>query len=215
MPDHASDREKHADLGFERLVFFSDAVFAIAITLLVLDLKPEFKDGRFDLMALLPNLLGFALSFYVVGRYWLAHHALFLTLKGYDRVLMSVNLLFLASIVFLPFATSVVTKAKPETGAVAFYTLSVSAVGLLQLLLTLAARRSPLLHHGETRGRTASRLVYMAAAPGVFLAATLIAFVNPTFALYSLVSLAPVSAVLDRVGPALQARIDGAAAKPV
>jgi hypothetical protein len=116
--DPAADRR----LGFERFIFFSDAVFAIAITLLVLDLKPPHgRAGEFDLTTQIPNLIGFGLSFYVVGRYWLAHHALFETVRAYDRRLLVVNLVFLASIAFLPFPTSVVAQEKAETGPVVLY----------------------------------------------------------------------------------------------
>ena len=65
-------------LGFERLVFFSDAVFAIAITVLVLDLRPTevvARGGAVNWPLLVTKLAGFGLSFYVIGRYWRAHHA--------------------------------------------------------------------------------------------------------------------------------------------
>src|ERR1700723_51476 len=91
-------------LGFERFIFFSDAVFAIAITLLVLDLKVPNADA-FALAPLIPKLLGFGISFYVIGRYWLAHHQLFEAVEGYDGLLLGANLWFLASIAFLPFPT--------------------------------------------------------------------------------------------------------------
>ncbi len=144
----AADRR----LGFERFIFFSDAVFAIAITLLAPDLKPPHgRAGEFDLTTQIPNLIGFGLSFHVVGRYRLAHHALFETVRAYDRRLLVVNLVFLASIAFLPFPTSVVAQEKAETGPVVLYAVSVAAVGLLMMLVAWAARRPALLQSGETR----------------------------------------------------------------
>jgi uncharacterized membrane protein len=196
-------------LGFERLAFFSDAVFAIAITLLVLDLKPTLDPGGgFALAPMIPNLIGFALSFYVVGRYWLAHHALLATVQSYDRQLLVTNLLFLASIAFLPFPTSVVALAKADTGPVAFYAVSVAGVGLLMILLALAARREALMRPGETRGGTAYILAGMAAAPAVFLAAAFLALYNPRGALFLLLALIPAGWLTDRVGRMLQHRID-------
>jgi uncharacterized membrane protein len=209
--DPAADRR----LGFERFIFFSDAVFAIAITLLVLDLKPPHgRAGQFDLTTQIPNLIGFGLSFYVVGRYWLAHHALFETVRAYDRRLLVVNLIFLAGIAFLPFPTSVVAQEKAETGPVILYAASVAAVGLLMMLVAWAARRPALLAPGETRGGTASILVGMAASPLVFIAAACLALHNARQALFLLVLLIPAGLIADRLGEALRRRIDGAAAPP-
>jgi uncharacterized membrane protein len=72
--DLHTDHE-HVTRKLERLVFFSDAVFAIAITLLVLDLRlPEGSKAMFDLSQMGTKLFGFALSFAVIGAYWLYHH---------------------------------------------------------------------------------------------------------------------------------------------
>jgi hypothetical protein len=138
-------------LGFERFIFFSDAVFAIAITLLVLDLRVPNADA-FALAPLIPKLLGFGISFYVIGRYWLAHHRLFEAVEGYDGLLLGANLWFLASIAFLPFPTSVVTEARPNAAPVTFYAASMMVVGLAMFVLVLIARRPALLRPGQTRG---------------------------------------------------------------
>jgi len=199
-------------IGFERLIFFSDAVFAIAITLLVLDLRPAVgPEGQFILGPMIPNLIGFGLSFYVVGRYWLAHHALFETVRSYDRRLLGTNLAFLASIAFLPFPTSVVALAKADTGPVMFYAMSVAAVGLLLMLVALAARKPALMRPGETRGGTANRLAGMAASPVVFLAAACLAPYSARDALFLLLALIPAGSLSNRVGRMLRHRIDAAA----
>jgi uncharacterized membrane protein len=82
----------------ERLVFFSDAIFAIAITLLVLDLKlaPD-SHGVIIWDEIGPKLFAFALSFFVIGIYWLNHHQLFGALRTEDGALRWVNLLFLGT----------------------------------------------------------------------------------------------------------------------
>lgn len=197
-------------LGFERLLFFSDAVFAIAITLLVLDLRPAFTGaGAFTLSPILPNLAGFGLSFYVVGRYWLAHHQLFETISAYDRRLLAVNLAFLASIVFLPFSTVVVTRARAESTPVIFYCVSVAAVGLTMIAVTLAARRPALWRPSETRGGTVKIVAGLAAAPLVFAASAVVAVRSPRLALWLLFLLIPVGWLADALGRVLQRRIDG------
>jgi uncharacterized membrane protein len=212
-----ADIESHTGrrLSFDRLVFFSDAVFAIAITLLVLDLKPPVDaHARFDLTPVIPNLIAFGLSFYVVGRYWQAHHFLFTGLKTYSRGLLTANLAFLASIAFLPFPTRVVAELTPETGQVVFYDLSLAAVGVLLIVLTLVARRAPLMRAGETAGGTAMILCGTAAAPITFGLCAIVAIDQPRLALYLIAGLIPMTWICGLVGRLLQRAIDGKAAQP-
>src|SRR4051812_14058930 len=110
------DRAEHAledeatggGLGFERLVFFSDAVFAIVITLLVLPLTaeielPEEGDLAGHVFSLWPTVLTFGVSFLVVGQFWTAHHRTFGQLDRQDGTLLWLNLLALLTVAFLPF----------------------------------------------------------------------------------------------------------------
>lgn len=96
----------------ERLVYFSDAVFAIAITLLALEIRlPQLHDPTAralarELLALLPRFYGFAISFWIIGMYWLAHHRIFHYIRAYDRRLLVINLFFLMWIVLMPFSAS-------------------------------------------------------------------------------------------------------------
>ncbi len=97
----------------ERLVFFSDAVFAIAITLLVIDLKtPVLALGSPDsahldaLGALLPHFAGFFVSFAVIGTFWGAHHRSFGLAGHWSSRLLVPNFALLGAMAFLPFATA-------------------------------------------------------------------------------------------------------------
>ena len=98
--------------GVERLVYFSDAVFAIAITLLALEIRlPEMHDPTprelgDALLGLLPQFYGFAISFWIIAVYWLAHHRIFRYIRAYDRRLQVINFLFLMWIVLMPFSAS-------------------------------------------------------------------------------------------------------------
>lgn len=101
------------EFQLERLILFSDAVFAIAITLLVIDLKiPELHEPftEFKLvnafLRLLPQIIGFLLSFFLIGLYWTIHHRLFGFVIAYTQRLLWLNLLFLLGIVLLPFTTA-------------------------------------------------------------------------------------------------------------
>ncbi len=165
---------------FERLVFFSDAVFAIAITLLVLDLKPPDPRAPFDLRAMAPGLEGFAISFFVISLYWLSHHELFGTLRRENRRLRITNLAFLAGIAFLPYPTSVIASYRTASGPVVFYALSVAAVGALQVALILAARRPELMRPGETAEGTRRFVTYAFVAPTIFLVSAPVALFAPS-----------------------------------
>jgi uncharacterized membrane protein len=122
----------------DRIVFFSDAVFAIAITLLVLDIHvPEIPERLVDeqlpgrLLALWPKYLSYVLSFLVILMYWMGHHSTFRAIKRYDRALIWLNSLFLMCIAFLPFPTSLLGEYGDNQLAVAIYAASVAVARLL------------------------------------------------------------------------------------
>ena len=112
----------------ERLVFFTDAVVAIALTLLILPLTeivPELvSEHKESFEAITGNqwqIYSFLLSFAVIARQWLNHHRLFEQVKAYSRPLMEVNLLWLLTIVILPFPTEMVGGFDQDQFTVAFY----------------------------------------------------------------------------------------------
>jgi uncharacterized membrane protein len=104
----------------DRVAFFSDAVFAIAITLLVLGVRVPagLSDRGFDqaLGALAPDLLAFLLSFFLIALYWSKHHRAFGVIVRADGMLVFLNFLFLLFLVFLPFPTSLLSEyaTRPE-----------------------------------------------------------------------------------------------------
>ena len=101
-----------------RVEAFSDGVFAIAITLLVLDIRIEPSDFEHLTEALLdewPAYLAYVTSFLTVGSVWLAHHNLFTRLRYVDPVLLRLNLLLLMAAAFLPFPTGVLAQALHES----------------------------------------------------------------------------------------------------
>ena len=136
MAGSRDNTENGRDL--DRIVFFSDAVFAIAITLLVLDIHvPEIPERLVDeqlpgrLLALWPKYLSYVLSFVVILMYWMAHHITFRAIKRYDRTLIWLNSLFLMCIAFLPFPTSLIGEYGDNQLAVAIYAASVAVARLL------------------------------------------------------------------------------------
>ena len=104
--------ELRKEFQLERLILFSDAVFAIAITLLVIEIKiPELHDHVTDkallreLGHLVPKFIGFLVSFMLIGLYWSIHHRMFGFVTAYNRKLLFLNLFFLFFIVLMPFST--------------------------------------------------------------------------------------------------------------
>jgi uncharacterized membrane protein len=127
-------------MGVERVAFFSDAVFAIAITLLVIEIAVP--DGDLtgpqltgELGRLAPKFFSFGLSFWVVGRFWISHHLTFQHLKRWNLPLLWINLLLLACVAFLPFPTAVLGNHLDLPQAARLYAASVTVTGLASTLL--------------------------------------------------------------------------------
>ena len=131
----------------ERLVFFSDAVFAIAVTLLVLEIRPP-QDTRHllhGLAALWPSYLSYAVSFLLIGQVWANHHVMFDHIRSADRTVLFLNTLLLMDIAFLPFAASVLAAAfrtgHGQRTAVVFYGVVFELAAILFNVIWGYARR--------------------------------------------------------------------------
>lgn len=135
---HAAVETNPSDqLGLERLIFFSDAVFAIAITLLVLEIRlpagaETFSDDQLfaRLTGMWHEYLAFVISFLVIGIFWMAHHRKFRLIKRYDNRLAFLNLLFLLVVAFMPFPSHVISQYSQRTATI-FYALVMALAGLL------------------------------------------------------------------------------------
>ncbi|MFC8193269.1 TMEM175 family protein [Cellulomonas sp. NPDC057328] len=136
--------------GLDRLVNFSDATVAIALTLLVLPLVELPGDGR-DAAAVLADggseLLGFGVSFAVVGRLWVAHHAVFEDVRAYDGTLLALGFVWLGGIVLVPFATALLTAADdgPDALADVLYLATLVLTCLALMGVQARLRRRPAL----------------------------------------------------------------------
>lgn len=143
-----SEAKSGEHLQLERLVFFSDAVFAIAITLLVLEIKlpalpprPSEADIAHALLHVLPKIIGFVVSFLVIGAYWEGHHRMFALVERIDRGLVWRNLLLLLTVSFMPFPTALFSE-HPSLGLpLRFYAASLAAVGICTVLVWRHASR--------------------------------------------------------------------------
>ena len=182
----AAKHRKENEIEFSRIVAFSDGVFAIAITLLVLNLSvPEHIPGDDLTKALLDqhqDLFAYALSFAVIGRFWIVHHRFFGDVVGFDSRLIALNLFYLAWIVLLPFSSQVLGDHAGDTGAVVLYAINLAGVVLAGLLLFADARRAGLARTDPEEAGESVRVALFIAA--IFLASIPVAFINPHLAPY-------------------------------
>lgn len=143
-----------------RIAAFSDGVFAIAITLLALQLEIPARDGVdvwAEVSALAPSLTAFAVSFAVIGGYWVAHHRLFAEIERYDGRLIWLNLLSLFFIVLMPFTTALVGEHGDQPVSVVIYALSISAAGFVNTGMAVYALRG---HRLCSAGLSEARIKY-------------------------------------------------------
>ena len=146
MSDHQNEHQLHNEkFQRERIALFSDAVFAIAITLLVIEIQPPELHGGHTADSKLVNWLlgnmqrffGFFVSFWVIGLYWMAHHRLFRFVVHSNSKLLTNNLLFLMPIVIMPFSTAFLTEFWLEDvhTPLVLYTTNIALSGLLSFRL--------------------------------------------------------------------------------
>jgi uncharacterized membrane protein len=194
QPDHSLEDER----GMERLVFFSDAVFAIAITLLALEIRlpdvesmsnPELLQ---NLLAIWPKYLGYIISFLGIGNFWVVHHRQFQYIKKYDTRLLFINLIALMTVAFVPFPTAIISENGNRTGTI-FYALTLSAVGFMSTAIWIYATFARRLVDADLPAATVRRGVLRTlSAPMVLLLSVGLAFIDPDLAKYSWVLIAPV-----------------------
>jgi uncharacterized membrane protein len=186
----ATERTPQSGRELDRIVFFSDAVFAIAITILVLDIRvPDGlspTDLSDEVLGLWPKYLSYAISFLVLAIYWQAHHRVFKPIRGYDGTLVWLNFLFLMVVAFLPFPTALLGEYGEEQISVVIYASNAALASLLLVAIswhaTSTQRLVPAgLDYEEQRLRRAESLV----VPVVFLLSIGVSFLSPQAAMYS------------------------------
>jgi uncharacterized membrane protein len=179
----AEARAPHRDeaqVEFNRIVAFSDGVFAIAITLLVIGLFiPEgVPDITRTLLKQWTDLFAYAISFAVIGKFWLSHHRFFAVLERFDGPLMGLNLAYLAFIALVPFTSQVLGDYGRDVAPVVLYALNLACVNLMfQVEIAYAVRHEmirPAARPGERRYEVPVNLVLA----GVFLLSIPVAFAS-------------------------------------
>lgn len=196
---------RHAS-ALERLTFFSDAVFAIAMTLLVIEIRLPHVEPLTDralvdaLAALLPNYIGFLVSFVVVARFWMGHHRVFAMLAQVPPRLTQLNLLMLLAIAFMPFPTAVLSDYVQLGAACVFYSLWLVVTGIANMAVVRRATADPALLHPDIDRQqiaTVRRTSWIPVIVGLIAAGA--ALIAPVWSIVTLVVVTPViGAVLAR-----------------
>lgn len=204
-------------LEFARVLFFTDAVFAIALTLLVVALNPpQLDDGGADpgalgaaLMEDRANIVGFFVGFVLLGRFWLSHHHFMAGLRSVDRRLIAINLVYLAFVAFTPFPVALISEY--ETNRLAFFLFAgcMTVVSLLELAMFVTAVRG-----GHTQAPASKRLVrdglISSGVPILIMLASMpLAAIDTTLALMLWLVLVPFAAWANRRGPGARAKPAG------
>jgi uncharacterized membrane protein len=187
LADH--DQSYHADTA--RIEALSDGVFAIAITLLIIEIGVPHADAEHGLGELLrelwPSYVGYALSFLTIGVMWINHHEMFKDIERSDQKLRVLNLLLLLCISFVPFPTAVLAEyLRDDDNAMAATlayggTFAVTAVVFNLLWLYVATHRDMIdAHVSDARIRSRTRR-YVGGGP-LYMVGLGLAFISPWLA---------------------------------
>jgi TMEM175 potassium channel family protein len=188
-----------------RLEAFSDGVFAVAITLLALDLVVA-GPGHGSLLEQLgerwPSFLAYLISFFTIGVIWVNHHALLRNVAAVDRTLLFVNLVLLLFVVLIPFATRTMAEYLTTGGQDAHVSMALYAAVFEAMGLSFAAMFAWTMGEGRTIQevpREAQRAAWLRFSPGMlaYLAAIGVAFASAPAAL-AIVGLVAVYYVFER-----------------
>ncbi|GLY34256.1 DUF1211 domain-containing membrane protein [Amycolatopsis sp. NBRC 101858] len=188
----------------ERLVFFTDAVVAIALTLLVLpltDLVPELVSEHKPAVEAVtdnwPKIVSFLLSFVVIGRFWSVHHRIFEHVRAYSTALVRVNFCWLLTIALLPFPSELIGAYQSERFTVVFYLGTLLASSLCHTALVVIVRRNPQVR-GDAEPVSDETLWNFVVSSAVFALAVIVGFIKPGFGYYVLLLLAFPSTIVRR-----------------
>ncbi|HEX4539652.1 MAG TPA: TMEM175 family protein [Acidimicrobiales bacterium] len=188
---------------YDRTVALSDGVFAIALTLLVLNISaPVLGPGHEGVLGgrLLDHgqeYFSYALGFAVIGLLWIRHHIFFRGIDHIDTGLTVINLVYLGLVAFLPFPTRILGLYGQEPAAVVLYATTVALVSVVARIMVVHAMRAGLL--SDAGRREVRRRQHWVIVPIVFLVSIPISFVSTSAALYCWALLLVLPIVFRRV----------------
>jgi uncharacterized membrane protein len=185
--------------GTDRLEFFSDAVFAIAMTLLVIDL--QVPDGEnLNAAAVLAGqwtgFFGYLLSFAIIALNWMAHHRKFRVIHRFDTNLIRLNFVLLFLVTFVPFPTALLADTGGQFASVALYAAVVGGLSLAQLAMWTYAYRAKLTTDDVDQPMFRYVALGLIPVPAVFFSSILIAIWDPNIAMWWWFAIIPASVIL-------------------
>ncbi|MFJ7074246.1 TMEM175 family protein [Streptomyces sp. NPDC098781] len=191
------------DGGPERLVALADGVFAIAMTLLVLDFSVprELGSDQYDdaLRELIPNLAAYALSVLVLGAFWREHRRIFGYVRQIDGQVITLTIVGLSVAALLPFPTKLLSEYGTEPESVAIYSATVAALGAADLAVLLVLVRRPWLREAAEPPEGFGLFVLdLAVTVVVFLAAVPLALAYGQAAIWLWLAMAPIKVTIGR-----------------
>ena len=189
-PRHDASR---AQFQLERFTFFSDGVFAICITLLIIEIKvPDQGELKIftdtDLWKYLTEMsfkfLGFLISFGIIGHYWSVHHRIFGYAKNYTTTLLWINMAFLFSVVLLPFSSGLLGEYSSDINMklpYGIYVFNMCLTGFMNcwLWMYVSNPKRDLLTRKISRARIKLGLYRSLVVPIIFILALLVSFIFP------------------------------------
>jgi|GEM_PF-889507 len=184
-------REKDVD----RVAFFSDAIFAIAITLLVLriTIPPAGEDLAEGLGQRSTQFLMYGISFWVIGGFWLRHHKMFRYIRDYDSRLIVMDLFLMMCVAFLPYPTDLLGTHGDDPLSIVLYSGTVFLAGFASTAIMWYAGRRGFLDDEISRERLRRWVFTGLYTQAVFLISIPLAFIDTRLAMYFWIA-----AVLDR-----------------
>jgi uncharacterized membrane protein len=210
MPHREHFLEQHdpnrKDFQVDRIILFSDAVFAIAITLLIIEIKPPhvtshlLKEQFIQFLDLTPQFFGLIISFFVIAIYWRSHHRIFGFVSNYSNKLIWINMLFLFTIVLMPFSSAFYTEYHYLQLPYIFYNCNIALTGLVNYIFIrhVFNPKNNLTEHKPTEMFTRLFKARAIAIPTFFFATTLLVPLGyvPQPIIYVLIW--PMLAILER-----------------
>ncbi|HEY5494514.1 MAG TPA: TMEM175 family protein [Candidatus Anoxymicrobiaceae bacterium] len=201
-----SDPRGWSGLSLGRIMSFSDGVFAVAITLLVLSIRvphvaPALADKKLphEIVQLIPIFEAYVISFLIIGLFWVGHHQVFSHFRRHDRGLLWINLLFLMTIVFIPFPTSLISEYATSRAAFIFYASSLALSGIMMtILLWYGIHNNRLVDQVDRKFSSRFFFGYLDMAI-IFLLSIPVSYINVRYAKYFWLLIIPTNWYFDHV----------------
>ncbi|CEA06938.1 hypothetical protein BN1051_00243 [Arthrobacter saudimassiliensis] len=189
--------------SLDRTASFSDAIFAVAMTLLAVGIDvPRVPAAELPgaVADQLPQFGAYALSFVVTGAYWLSHHRMIRVLSGYTPAFQRLNLLLLLFVALIGYATDMLVFHGDQFLGLAIYAGTVALIGGVDALMWLYCKRRHLFKPQYDERLLGTAWQHAAVAPLVFLLSVPIALASPTAAQLSWLAIPAVNIVLGLLG---------------